>query len=88
MPTALLICMENTFWSISEDGDFEKSFEKSFTTYVESGTRKKVEAEIHNLGHPGGRREAGADEYKERFFKIIIEHNLRKFIVSICNQHI
>ena len=46
MPTAVLICMENTFWNISRDGNFAKSFKKSFTLYVDSGMKMKAEAEI------------------------------------------
>ena len=85
MPTALLICMENSFWNIGRDhGNFVKSFEKSFTLYVESGTRWKVEADIENLGYPF----RVTDEYKELYFKIIMEHNLRKFqLFCQCNQH-
>ena len=81
MPTALLICMENTFWNISSDGNFVKLFKKSFTLYVESGTREKVEADIEILGLPGRYwdSEAELEEYKEKFLKIIMEHNLRKF---------
>ena len=84
MPTALLICMENSFWNISSDGNFVKLFKKSFTLYVESGTREKVEADIENLGHPNRYWDSEAteledSEYKEKFLKIIMEHNLRKF---------
>ena len=79
---ALLICMENTFWNISSDSNFVKLFKKSFTLYVESGTREKVEADIENLGHPDRYWDSEAtelEEYKENFLKIIMEHNLRKF---------
>ena len=68
--------MENTFWNISRlqvgDSNFVKIFKKSFTVYVESGTRKKVEADIECL-------EIASDEFKEKFFKLIIENKLRKF---------
>ena len=79
MPTALLICFENTFWNISKDGNFEivKLFKKSFTLYVESGTRKKVEADIDLLSHQSGG--LVTNEFKEKFYQIIIEHYLRKF---------
>ena len=77
MPTALLICMENTFWNISSDGNFVKLFKKSFTLYVESGTREKVEADIENLGSYWDSK--ATEEYKEKYLKIIMEHNLRKF---------
>ena len=82
MPTALLICMENTFWNISSDGNFVKLFKKSFTLYVESGTREKVEADIEILGFPGRSWELDAtelEEYKDKFLKIIMGHYLRKF---------
>jgi hypothetical protein len=82
MPTALLICMENTFWNISTQagrgGNFVKLFKKSFALYVESGTRKKLAAAIDIL-----RNELGGDQvtkdFKEKYFKIITEHYLRKF---------
>ena len=77
---ALLICMENTFWNIGSDGNFVKLFKKSFTLYVKSGTREKVEADIEKLGYPGRYWEATElEEYKGNFFKIIIEHNLCRF---------
>ena len=77
MPTALLICMENTFWNISRDGNFVELFKKSFTLYVESGTRKKVEADIAILSNQSGH--PATDEFKAKFCKIIIEHYLCKF---------
>jgi hypothetical protein len=78
MPTALLICMENTFWNISRDVNFAKLFKKSFTLYVESGIRKKVEAAIDELGNGQGGWMV-TEDFKAKFFKVIIEHYLRKF---------
>ena len=52
-------------------------FKKSFTLYVESGTRKKVEADIDILRHQS--LHLAADEFEEKFCKIVIEHYLRKF---------
>ena len=77
MPTALLICMENTFWNISSlrDGNFVKLFKKSFTLYVESGMRKKIEADLDILGYEGGY--VVTDEFRAKFFEMIIEHLLR-----------
>ena len=80
--TALLICMENTYWNISRDDDFVKSFKKSFALYVESGMRKKVEAEIDiliNELESGCRRVPVGKDFEAKFYKIIIEHYLRKF---------
>ena len=71
--TALLICMENSFWTISGDVNFVDSFKTSFTLYVESGMRKKMEEAIDILGNE-------CPDYKEVFYKIIIEHYLRKFL--------
>ena len=87
IPTALLICMENSFWRLSgESGDasdhdddnlnFVELFKKSFTLYVESGMRGKVEADIDILRNQGL---VDDDEFKAQFCKIIIEHLLRKF---------
>ena len=77
MPTALLICMENTFWNISNDGNFVELFKKSFTLYVESGMKKKMEAEIDILRNQGG--QLVTKEFKAKFYKIIIEHYLSGF---------
>ena len=53
-------------------------FETSFTLYVESGTRKKVEAAIDLLGNGQGGYLVTKD-FKEKFFKIIVDHYLCKF---------
>ena len=74
MPTALLICMENTFWNIGKDGNFVKLFKKSFTLYEESGMRKKTEAEVDILQNEQG----GSPDFKEKFCNFITEHYLRK----------
>jgi DNA topoisomerase IA len=75
MPTALLICMENSAWSMSRDGNFVESFKKSFTLYVESGMEKKMEADIDILrnGFPETKN------FSTEFYKFITEHYLRKF---------
>ena len=78
MPTGLLICMENTFWNISRDSNFMKSFKKSFMLYVESGKRKDMEAAIEKLRNEQGRWTVTKDS-RERFCKIITEHYLCKF---------
>ena len=85
--SALLICLENTFWSISrgsrdDNFNFVKFFKKSFTLYVESGTRKNVEAAIDILrDEQGGRTRmvTVTKDFEEKFCKIIVEHFLRKF---------
>ena len=78
MPTALLICMENTFWNINKDVNFVELFKKSFTFYVESGMKKKLEAAVDILrNEQGGWR---TKDFKEKFYKIIIEHYLCKFL--------
>jgi hypothetical protein len=77
MPTALLICMENTFWNITGDGSFVELFKKSFKIYVESGMRKKIEEEVDILRNQSGH--LVTNEFKAKFCKIIIEHYLCKF---------
>ena len=77
MPTALLICMENTLWSIGGGGDFVELFKKSFTLYVESGMRKKTEAEIDMLRNVQGWETMDFDA-RSQFFKFIIECYLCK----------
>jgi len=72
--TALLICMENTFWS-RKGGKFVELFKKSFKLYVESGTRRKVEATINILiNEKGGCLEA--EDIEAKFYVIISEHFL------------
>jgi hypothetical protein len=77
MPTALLICMENTFWHISRDDNFEGSFKRSFKLYVESGMRKKMEADIDILRDEQGEYLVTKD-FKANFYMFITEHYLRK----------
>ena len=79
MLTALLICMENTFWNIGRDGNFVESFKKSFIVYVESGMREKMEAGLDILRNQGGH--LVTKEFKAGFCKMIIEHYLCKFQV-------
>ena len=69
--------MENTFWNISsmKDGNFVKLFKRSFTLYVEGGMRKKIEADLDILGYEGGY--VVTEEFREKFFEIIIGHLLR-----------
>ena len=79
MPTAVLICMENTFWIISKDCNFAQSFKKSFTLYVDSGMRMKAEAEIDILPNvQDGSLYQTTEDFKTKFCKLIIEHYLRK----------
>ena len=68
---------------MSRDGNFVKLFKKSFASYVESGMKKKTEAEIDilrnelegRLGHWTWMTE----DSKAKFYKIIIENFLRMF---------
>jgi hypothetical protein len=71
--------MENTFWDISrdDDSDFVELFKKSFTLYIESGTRKEMEVDIDILRNQSGC--PATNEFKAKFYKIIIEHCLRRF---------
>ena len=74
--------MENTFWRISEDSDsnFVELFKKSFTFYVESGTRSKVEADVDILKNQSASGcSMVTDEFKAKFCKIIIDNLLRTF---------
>ena len=67
--------MENTFWN-SRDGNFVESFKQSFTLYVDSGMRKKVEAEIYTLMIEWSESELPLT--RARFRKLIVDHYLRK----------
>ena len=87
IPTALLICLENTFWipTIREGkSNFVELFKKSFALYVESGTWKKMEAAIDILRNEQG----GCLIAEEEFFKFIIEHYLRKFSLFLFSLDI
>ena len=86
MPTALLICLEDTFWytGISVkgqwglgDNNFPGFFEKSFTFYDKSGMREKVEAEIDILTNEQGGSPVDSD-FVEKFCKTIFENLIRK----------
>ena len=82
MPTALLICMENTFWNtggISRVGNFVELFKKSFTLFVESGMRGKMEADIDILTNQAG--PPVTEEFKAKFCKNIIECSHCKFVL-------
>ena len=72
IPTALLICTENSFWY--RYGDFEKSF--SF--YVESGMMEMVEKDIDILRNEQSEFLVTKD-FQARFHKFIVEHYLCKF---------
>ena len=79
MPIALLVCLENTFWNII-DGNFVELFKKSFTLYVESGKKKKMEADIQfdifiNQYWP----RTNSEKFYAKFYEIVIENFLRKF---------
>ena len=78
--------MENTFWNISRDGNFLETFKKSFALYVDSGMGKKVEAQIDILRNEQGGRLA-TNDFKERFFKFIVDHYLRKIRVHCFYTH-
>ena len=71
--------MENTFQNINTNVYFVDLFKTSFTLYVESGTRKKVEAAIDILRNKQG----GCKDFKEKFYKIVIEHYLCKFYLFL-----
>ena len=80
LPTALLICLENSFWRISShgNGDFVESFKESFTLYVGSGMRMKTEVDIDIWKNQGG--PLVTDEFKAKFCEIIIGHYLCMFL--------
>ena len=69
--------MENTFWNNSRDDNFVELFKKSFTLYVESGMRKKTEAEIDELRYEQGRHPV-TEDFKAKFHNFIIDHYLHK----------
>ena len=79
IPTGVLICTENTFWSISKDDNFVKLFKKSFTLYVESGMREMVEVDITILRNEEGDFLVTKGDFKANFFRFITDHYLRKF---------
>ena len=89
MPTVLLVCMENTFWNTSRDDsdNFMELFKKSFTLYVESGSMKKMEADLDTLvGNQGGYSRLTTnlklEKFRAEFCKIIIEHS--SYLCKFC----
>ena len=78
MLIALLICMENTSWDISRDGNFVELFKKSFTLYVESGMREMMKVVTDQLRNEEGKFLV-TEDFKARFHKLVVEHYLCKF---------
>ena len=79
IPTALLICIENTFWNINGDGNFVKLFKKSFTLYVKSGRREMTERGI-DLEILRNDWDLDLDSsFNSTLYKFIVDHYLRKF---------
>ena len=78
IPTALLICMENTSRAITKDWNFVELFKKSFTSYVENGMSQLVETDIEILRNEHGGFLVTKD-FKAKFYKFIVDHYLRKF---------
>ena len=81
--TALLICVENTFWNINDDDNFVKVFKKCFTLYVKSGKMETTERDIEILKNEQGeiftRDSSPWDSDYAKFYKFIVDHYLRKF---------
>ena len=75
--TAILVCLENSFWNQATDSDFVDSFKKSFTLYVESGIRKTTEAAIDVLRNEQGGHPVTV-EFEAKLHKIIMDHRLCK----------
>ena len=82
--------MENSFQiskistGTGRDGDFVKSFKKSFILYVESGMSKKTEAAILRFLEDGL---TARKDFKADFYKFVTEHYLRELFVSIYTSH-
>ena len=67
-----------------------ESFKKSFTLYVDSGMRKKAEAEIEKLRGENKDKDLASEDFKASFRKLIIEHYLRKihcFYIHNTSNH-
>ena len=62
------------------------SFEDSFILYVESGMRKKAEADIEVFRNEHGRFLPVTKDFQAEFCKFILDHRLRKFLCSyLCS---
>ena len=79
IPTALLICIENTLWDINGDENFVELFRKSFTLYIESGLREMTERDIDILRNEQGGFSVEDWDFNAKFYKFIVEHYLRTF---------
>ena len=67
-----------------------ESFKKSFTLYVDSGMRKKAEVEIEKLRGGKKHKHLASEDFKARFYKLIIEHYLCKihcFYIHNTSNH-
>ena len=56
-----------------------ETFKKSFTLYVESGMREKVEVDIGLLRNEEGQFLVTKDDFNAGFFQFITDHYLCKF---------
>ena len=81
IPTALLICTENTFWAINGDGNFVELFKRSFTLYVESGMKEMTERDFNILRNEQDIFSLEDWDFDAKFYKFIVDHYLpgRKF---------
>jgi len=73
--SALLICMEKSFWNINGNGNFINSFKDSITLYFVSGMWKKVVEDIGILKN-GPHGFPVTKDFEEEFCKFIVEHYL------------
>ena len=63
-----------------------KLFKKSFKLYVQSGTRKKMEAAINILINEQGGGCLETEDFKAKFLMLVTEHYLRKnSLFCTCN---
>ena len=69
--TALLICLENSFWYQSTTSSFIDAFGKAFGLYKETGTQERLEIALKELGDWSSK-----EIFKAAFSELLLKHHL------------
>jgi hypothetical protein len=74
--TAVLICLENSFWCLHDDVNSEEAFKDSWRIYVSSGRKQLVDRDISGQ-QIAVKMLTDSEEVKSTFLKIILQNLLR-----------
>lgn len=68
---ALILCLEKSFWLKSPITLFIEDFAQAHQLYTTTGTKKRVESNVEQLGVPSGRK-----EFRVALINILLEHRM------------